>query len=51
MYLNSCPLRFIQQIDCNGDEDEFINIIPQRAFYNENDFFDENLARKAFVSD
>ena len=32
MYLNSCPLRFIEQIDCSGVEDEFITIISQCSF-------------------
>jgi hypothetical protein len=50
MYLNSCSLRFIEQIDCSGGEDKFITIIPQCAFNNEDGFFDEDAARKAFVS-
>ena len=49
MYINSCPLRFIEQIDCSGEEEKFITIIPQFSFYNEDDFFDEDLARAAFV--
>jgi len=47
MYLNSCPLRFIEQIDCSGDEDVFISVIPQGAFCDEGDF-DELLAAQAF---
>ena len=50
MFLRSCNLRFIQMIDCSGDEDGFINIIPQSSFFDDEDFFDEELARKAFVS-
>ena len=49
MYLSSCPLRFIQQVDCSGGEAMYIDIIPQGAFYT-NDFFDEDLARKAFAA-
>ena len=50
LYLNSCPLRFIQQIDFSGDEEKYLNIIPQCAFTDENGFFDEVLAKKAFVA-
>ena len=50
MYLNSCSLRFIEQIDCSGDEDNFITIIPQCSFNNKDGLFDEELARKAFVA-
>ena len=50
MYLCSCPLRFIEQIDCSGDEDKFITIIPQCSFNDEDGFFDEDLAKEAFVS-
>ena len=49
MYLNSCPLRFIEQIDCSDSEDEFITIIPQCSFTDEDGFFDEKLARDAFA--
>jgi len=48
MYLYSCSLRFIQQIDCSGNEERFINIIPQCSFYNREGFFNEKRARKAF---
>jgi hypothetical protein len=48
MYIDSCPLRFIQQLDCSGEEDQFIDIIPQCSFIDD-EFFDEDLARKAFV--
>jgi len=48
MYLNSCSLRFIEQIDCSGNENEFITIIPQCSFCDDEGFFDENLARAAF---
>ena len=49
MYIDSCSLRFIEQIDCSGDEDIFIEIIPQCAFVDAEGYFDEDLARKAFV--
>ena len=50
MYLDSCPLRFIQQVDCNKiGEDRFINIIPQSSFINEDSFFDEDLAKQSFI--
>ena len=48
MYLDSCPLRFIQQIDVSGDQTEYLDIIPQSAFTDEG-FFDEELAKKAFA--
>ena len=50
MYLNSCPLRFIEQIDCSGGEEKFITIIPQCSFNDKDGFFDEELAKKAFIS-
>ena len=49
MYMDSCPLRFIQQIDLSGEEPVFINIIPQCAFYDDEDIFDRDLARQAFA--
>ena len=50
IYLNSCPLRFIEQIDCGSGEDEFITIIPQCSFTDKDGFFDEELAKMAFAS-
>ena len=50
MYLHSCPLKFIQQIDYSGDEGKFTNIIPQHAFYRGDGSFDEAMARKAFIA-
>lgn len=49
MYLDSCSLRFIQQIDLSGEKSVFINIIPQCAFYDDEDVFDRDLARQAFA--
>ena len=50
IYLSSCPMRFIEQIDCSGDENKFTTIIPQCAFLDEYDFFDEELAKAAFTT-
>jgi hypothetical protein len=50
MYLDSCSFRFIKQIDCSGDEDVFITIIPQRAVVDEYGFFDEDVAKKMFAA-
>ena len=50
MYLDSCPLRFIEQIDCSGAEEKYTIIIPQCAFNDGNGFFDEDSARKAFIA-
>ena len=50
MYLTSCSMRFIEQIDCSGTENEFTSIIPQCAFFDEDDFFDEELAKAAFIT-
>jgi hypothetical protein len=49
MYIDSCSLRFINQIDCSGDEDVFISIIPQCAFCDDNGSFDDDLAAQAFA--
>jgi len=49
MYIDSCGLRFIEQIDCSGNEDVFNTIIPQGAFCDEG-FFNEELVRQAFVA-
>jgi len=49
MYLDSCPLRFIQAVDASDmDNPVFVNIIPQSAFYDTEGFFDEDAARMAF---
>jgi len=48
MYIGSCGLRFINQLDYTKDGDEFISIIPQFAFTDDK-YFDEDLARKAFI--
>ena len=49
MYIDSCPLRFIDQIDFSGDKEKTIKIIPQGSFTDEG-FLDEELVRKAFVA-
>jgi hypothetical protein len=58
MYIKSCPLRFIEQINFAKDKEEYIEIIPQGAF---NDLYDDGVyeepyfnvrsARKAFRED
>jgi hypothetical protein len=50
MYLDSCPLRFIEQIDFSSDEEKYISIIPQAAFFDEESFFDEDAARAVFIA-
>ena len=50
MYLSSCSLRFIQQIDYSSNEAEFTDIIPQCAFCDEEGFFSEELAKEAFMT-
>ena len=56
MYLNSCSLRFIQQIDCggataaSGNTENFIDIIPQFEFTDDEGYFDEDAAKKAFAA-
>ena len=49
MYLDSCPLRFIQQFDFIDGEEIYTNIIPQCDFTDEDGFFDGESARAAFV--
>ena len=48
MYVNACSLRFIEQIDCSGDEDTFVSIIPQNAFCDDQGYFDDIAARATF---
>ena len=50
MYMGSCSLRFITQIDCSGDEEKHTTIIPQSAFCDDDGFFDEDLAAIAFIA-
>jgi len=49
-YINSCSLRFIEQVDYSGSEDAFTTIIPQCSFNDADGFFDEDMARAVFVS-
>ena len=49
MYLASCYLRFIQQIDVSGVDNEYFDIIPQGSFIDEEGYFDDELAKKAFA--
>ena len=50
MYLDSCPLKFIQAVDASDmDNPLFVNIIPQNAFCDTEGFFDETAARRAFA--
>jgi len=53
IYIDSCPLRFIEQCDFKktpiGWEEKFTTLIPQCAFTDSEGLFDENAARAAFA--